>query len=601
MDNLNINFKKLLPFAVEAFTKVYGEEYRDIISKKINNAVIIPYYDIEGLSNYIFYIKSCKRREYAIKFLDKIGVNLKKHIKDNYTQPLNDEIEEILHYYIHSAFRGFSKDTDYWVPLHAFKPNNTTYPKRLLRNKITIINYLLDKDHEKITEENFHLFVQTNEYQEILKKINELNIIYEQLLKEYRKFEEKLQPYENFIESEQKRKSDILNRNKTLTFIDIKSMLPSSVINAISGKSLEEKSSAILGDLVIDSTSIIESFSSDNLNKLKSNEVDIYNKFRIAYSQMQYLKNLGIEIPKVFSNLEEQLNNYLLFFDRNQDNIKKYIPSFDVINDITSIREKRYKEALKEYYTTRDDYINTGNSFDIYEFIKNKMICVNTGTISHGSYIEYIAIMFYTIRSNSEGKLFYIFMHECGHIIDQNKERIGFENLDYFHTKRERNPYDNRYRKYEIFNETLNDIFTIEAVEFIQKLGIYLIEPKKYTLSDTSNVNTKLITKKLLYPLLSKFRKQVISSKINANPNELIKYIGKDNFEELVDVVNKVDYLSRNGVIPKIDTFPEDEMVKEYFKQLEKLEKIYINIDNYYKKNVEPLITTSDDKTIKNI
>ncbi len=31
MDNLSIDFKKLLPFAVDAFTKVYGEEYRDII------------------------------------------------------------------------------------------------------------------------------------------------------------------------------------------------------------------------------------------------------------------------------------------------------------------------------------------------------------------------------------------------------------------------------------------------------------------------------------------------------------------------------------------------------------------------------------------
>ena len=87
MDNLSIDFKKLLPFAVDAFTKVYGEEYRDIIFQRINKAVIIPYHDIEGLSDYISYIKRCKRREYAINFLDKIGVDVKKHIKDNYTQP----------------------------------------------------------------------------------------------------------------------------------------------------------------------------------------------------------------------------------------------------------------------------------------------------------------------------------------------------------------------------------------------------------------------------------------------------------------------------------------------------------------------------------
>ena len=89
-----------------------------------------------------------------------------------------------------SSLCGFSKDTDYWVPLQAFKPNNDTYPKRLLKNKIKIINYLLDNNHEQITEENFDLFVGTEEYNEILKKINELNLVYEQLLLEYRKWEE---------------------------------------------------------------------------------------------------------------------------------------------------------------------------------------------------------------------------------------------------------------------------------------------------------------------------------------------------------------------------------------------------------------------------
>ena len=53
----------------------------------------------------------------------------------------------------------------------------------------------------------------------------------------------------------------------------------------------------------------------------------------------------------------------------------------------------------------------------------------------------------------------------------------------------------------------------------------------------------------------------------------------EDNFEELVDAVNKVDYLSRNGVMPKIDKSPEDAMVIEYFEQIERVKQIYNNID----------------------
>lgn len=605
MDNLCIEFKKLLPFAIDAFTKVYGEEYHDVVLKRLNKAVIVQYYDIEGLDDYLSYIKSCKRREYAIKFLGKIGVDLKEHIKDNYTQSLDKEIEEILDYYMNSSLWGFSKDTDYWVPLQAFKSNNITYTEHLLKNKIKIINYLLNKEHEPITEENFDLFIETKEYHEILKKITELNVVYEQLLSEYRKWEEQLQPYEEFIESEKKRKLKILKNEKILTFMDISFRLPLPVIKAISNKSLEERSDAVLGLYDISASSLIESFSSDKMSKLKSKDVDLFDKFLIVSLQTHYLKNIGIDITNeemIKCDSEEDIKKYLIFIS--QDNIKKYIPSNDLISYITSIREKRYEAAIREYYVTRKDFIDVkrefGNSEDnlksIYEKVKNKRVCI-VGAIKN--YNEFISIMFYTIRSNCGGILFYNFMHECGHIVDHSSNGTGFEFSDSFNENFIRNPYDNAFRKYEKFNEVLNDIFTTEAVELLHNQGIYLIESQEFTSLDTSNYNTALITKNLLQPLLSKFRQQVISAKVKADPQELIGYIGKSNFEELVDIVNKVDYLSRNGVIPKIDTEPEDEMVKEYFAQVERAKKTYNNIDNYYRNNIEKLITNSRDKIRK--
>ena len=65
--------------------------------------MIIPYLNIGGLDTYISYIKSCKRREYSIKFLDKIGVDVKQYETGNYSKELNVELENILEYYI-----GFS-------------------------------------------------------------------------------------------------------------------------------------------------------------------------------------------------------------------------------------------------------------------------------------------------------------------------------------------------------------------------------------------------------------------------------------------------------------------------------------------------------------
>lgn len=588
MDNISIDLKKVLPFVIEAFTFVYGEKYRDIISDKINNAIIIQHYNIESLKEYILYIEECQKREYAIKFLEKIGVNVEKYKKANYTEELDNKIEKILEYYINDSDFGFSNKTDYFVPLQAFKKDNNTNPKRLLLNKNKIINYLLNDEHELVTEKNFDLFTKTEEYQQILKKIDELNLVYEPLLSEYKKWEEKLKPYKDFIDSETERKKRILEKKKSLLFEDIYPKLPITIKDAISNKPKDEKIATILGPTDISSESIIELFDSNKMEQLKAEDTDFLTKTVILSRQLNYLKNTyGDTID------EKEINNSFLFLE--EEDIKQYIPSDDLIHFVTLAREKRYEEALREYYTTRKDFLNLKEQgFDkdsleyIYENMKGESVFIY-GKGATRSDNKFVSIMFYTIRSDDGGALCYTFMHECGHIIDQNKNGIAFEPYTDFCDNSTENPYDNTCRKYEKFNETLNDIFTIEALEFLHSHGMYLIEPQKFTLEDVSNYNTALITKNLLQPLLLKFRSQVISAKINADQNELTRYIGQDNFEELVDVVNKVDYLSRNGVIDKIETSPEDELVKEYFKQVNRAEKIYHNIDDYYDNNYQTL------------
>ena len=585
-----------MPFVIEAFTFVYGEKYRDIISDKINNAIIIQHYNIESLKEYILYIEECQKREYAVKFLEKIGVNVEKYKKANYTEELDSEVENLLEYYIDSSYFGFSDKTDYYVPLQAFKQGNNENTKKLLQNKIKIINYLLDDEHELVTEKNFDLFTKTEEYQQILKKIDELNLVYEPLLSEYRKREEKLKPYKDYLDSETGRKAKILEKNKQLLFEDIYQKLPMSMKAALSSKSLEEKITTILGSTDIGSASIIELFNSNRMKKLKSENVDVLTKSVIVSRQLNYLKSICgyiVSGKEIKFGTEENINKYLTFLE--QEDVKQYIPSDDLIHFVTSTREKKYEEALREYYTTREDFLNfkeQGFNEDSLEYIYENMKGESVFVFGRGATTDdnkFVSIMFYTIRNDDGGSLCFTFMHECGHIIDQNENGIAFESCMDFSDSSMKNPYDSTCRRYEKFNETLNDIFTIEAIEFLHSQGIYLIEPQKFTLEDVSNYNTALITKNLLQPLLLKFRSQVISAKINADQNELTRYIGQDNFEELVDVVNKVDYLSRNGVINKIETSPEDELVKEYFKQVNRAEKIYHNIDDYYDNNYQTL------------
>ena len=159
MDKLDIDFNSLLPYVIDAFSSVYGEEYRSIISKKLNNALIIQYHDVEGLNDYVSYIKRCKAREFSIRFLEEIGIDVQEYKKRNYTEPLESNLNKILGCLIDANF-GFSKDADYWSPLRAFDTNNKTNPERLLSNKIKIVNYLLGNERKQITKENLDDFIR---------------------------------------------------------------------------------------------------------------------------------------------------------------------------------------------------------------------------------------------------------------------------------------------------------------------------------------------------------------------------------------------------------------------------------------------------------
>lgn len=338
---------------------------------------------------------------------------------------------------------------------------------------------------------------------------------------------------------------------------------------------------------------------------LKSSEISIHEKSWIAFEQLNCLEKLGVHVPNINMfhwKTEEDIANYLTFL--NKEIIGDIIPLTRVFQYMIDIKKRKDEEALREYYTTREDFLDLINMLDIkkdsdvydymYNRIKSKKVCVGGGG-TNGNH-EFFSLMFYTIRVNDGGVLLLNFLYENGHIIDQNEEYCGFDCLL---PNSISNPYDNKYRKYERFNEILNDIYMLEALHILQEQGIYLIEPKQFIQVDSNclkNINTFWLTKDLLQPLLQKFRKQVTAAKINADPLELIKYIGEENFEELVDVINKVDFLLRKGVFSKISDFPEDPLVIEYFEQMERVKQIYINIDAYYDNNFK---VTNQLKRIK--
>lgn len=219
MNLLDIDFQSIRTPIIDAFTYVYGEKYRDIIHKRINNIYFIYYFDVEGINSYIYYLKQCKEKELSIRFLDEIGVPV-FYDRSNYSRKFNNNITRVLNQTIDSnvAFSEYY----YWAPLCAFDEDNHVSEATLQDNRLKIINYFLKKKGEKIFPEELNSFMESDEFQEIYEEIKKYRNIYQGLLEEYHDWEKSLSSYLEFINTEQDRKNHIYqkkNMNYFLRFI----------------------------------------------------------------------------------------------------------------------------------------------------------------------------------------------------------------------------------------------------------------------------------------------------------------------------------------------------------------------------------------------
>ena len=603
MNLLDIDSEIFKDPIIDAFSFVYGEKYRDYISKKIKNTNFIFYYNIDGMESYVDYLKRCKEREFALYFLDEIGVS-SCYDRNNYSQDFDSDTEQVLGSTI--SVYPFSKYRNRLAPLCAFDENNQEPEKVLQENRLKIINYLLQEKGKKISLDQLTSFMESNEYQEIYEKIVEYQNIYNDLLEKYYEWEKSLSPYLEFINKEKKRRTRIYQEKKDELFSTIYPHLPEAVKNRICDKDFAEQEKIVLGNQNIDFPTLIESFSKTHIDKISDPNGDVLKELGlVSSSHRDYLNSLNILLP--FSNLfycdtEEKVISYLDFFK--EEKIQAYIPNQDTITLVEKVRKEKEEKANAEYLYGRSDYQKIAIKFFYFPallnairlIIKKQEVCVSTSYIVN-PLGDICPILCYSIRDNLAGALDYVLLHEGGHAIDLKDNSCGLEPNYTFIGESWRNPYDKRFRIYEKINENLDDIFALEALEYLHNNDIYMLEPREIVQLDCQEQNTYMATKKLLFPLLEKFRDEVIEAKINVNPSILTQCIGVDNYEGLVDAVNKVDYLCRNGLVSDLKYAPDSAKCDEYREQVKRVADIYVAIDEYSAKRDSNTSNLEKNKT----
>lgn len=74
MDILNINFNEGIPDIIDAYTEVFGQQYRNIITQRLNNARHLYYINNKDVEDYYNFLRKEKDEEFCYKFLVESGL-----------------------------------------------------------------------------------------------------------------------------------------------------------------------------------------------------------------------------------------------------------------------------------------------------------------------------------------------------------------------------------------------------------------------------------------------------------------------------------------------------------------------------------------------
>lgn len=294
---------------------------------------------------------------------------------------------------------------------------------------------------------------------------------------------------------------------------------------------------------------------------------DVEEFFKTAKGQETYKKIQ--EYIEIYNRIFEEYKE----FENTLDPYRQYIKNRD---DKKISETEEFKEILEKIGDTEEsrkilEYILTGR----------KLMTIA------GKNVKRPTIFFSRFVSELEkgGMDDYTLLHEYCHAIEIHKEKESTEEDSFISgfdliNQNELNPYRKDKRKYERLNETITDIFSVEATRILHSRGIYISEPQELTNEDILDCNTSIILKKLLMPFVEKYKEKIVSARITGNIQSLFNIMGRDNFESLNDCINKIDYLITQGLEKDLKSGKNDsELVKEYNKQKSRIEEIYRNME----------------------
>lgn len=574
---------------IDVFVDFYGEDKRDEIERKFNNATFVGYLSPERQQVELTKLIKEKSKELESKVLEYNETSLEsKDLFDTYdyslkiSQPINNYQNFIELYklgkegrkekYIEDTYNDIKKylneltkeeylkiietkvlpekyqNISYWLKNNIQYTTNLQNIEENYEKSFNKASSLIRKIIPRCTLDNFDI---NNEEIEKLDKVIEK---YKETLKEYENFEKENIEYFNEmqvnkdleISLREKYYKEFLKENIDLIKEDDRQGVIEYLNDSKKSYLMNYSVRSLLGSS-IQSESILESFYEEQEDILNNEETSTFIKNNIIENRIKYFNNIGINLG----------NNYNLYLE-NED-VKSNWPTKERLEKFRETKNKLINNFMKEYY------LNTVSHKRIRQVVDSKNLlnkddgldqtmynsslgktCVATNLKEIDGKLEAAPLVMISF-GGFDGALDHDIIHELNHLYELSLESVINNKAVYLcgwdicedDIVGEVNDYiditkEEPKRSYELFNEIINEVIAQEIEEKMHEKGIHILDSSRNSkVKGNTSYEASFFIIKDFY---KEFRDEIIKSRCNGNIKEILDVVGEKNFNDLNDL-----------------------------------------------------------------
>lgn len=574
---------------IDVFVDFYGEDKRDEIERKFNNATFVGYLSPERQQVELTKLIKEKSKELESKVLEYNETSLEsKDLFDTYdyslkiSQPINNYQNFIELYklgkegrkekYIEDTYNDIKKylneltkeeylkiietkvlpekyqNIPYWLKNNIQYTTNLQNIEENYEKSFNKASSLIRKIIPRCTLDNFDI---NNEEIEKLDKVIEK---YKETLKEYENFEKENIEYFNEMQVNkdlemslrEKYYKEFLKENIDLIKEDDRQGVIEYLNDSKKSYLMNYSVRRLLGSS-IQSESILESFYEEQEDILNNEETSTFIKNNIIENRIKYFNNIGINLG----------NNYNLYLE-NED-VKSNWPTKERLEKFRATKNKLINNFMKEYYLNTVSHkrlrqvvdsknlLNKDDGLDqtMYNSSLGKT-CVATNLKEIDGKLEAAPLVMISF-GGFDGALDHDIIHELNHLYELSLESVINNKAVYLcgwdicedDIVGEVNDYiditkEEPKRSYELFNEIINEVIAQEIEEKMHEKGIHILDSSRNSkVKGNTSYEASFFIIKDFY---KEFRDEIIKSRCNGNIKEILDVVGEKNFNDLNDL-----------------------------------------------------------------